>query len=314
MRRRLLLAGPLLAAGCSTPPQTALLRGAGGAHLPRRWELDAVPFFAQTRDHCGPAALATVLAHLGLPADPERLADAVFLPGRGGSLQLEMLSGARRAGAVATRVPGQMDALLRELVDGNPVLLLQNRGLAWMPVWHYAVLVGYDLDAEELLLRSGELRRERISLRTFERTWARAGHWAVVLLPPERLSATAGEAESLQAAIGFERVAPPARAAQAYASLLARWPGNLPAAIGLGNTLRAAGDLAGAADALRAAAARHDSAMAWINLAELERSRGKVAAARQAAQQALRRARSAEPRWLALAEQQLKDLTPEESP
>ena len=91
--------------------------------------------------------------------------------------------------------------------------------------------------------------------------------------------------------------APPARAALAYRTLLARWPGNLLAGIGLGNTLNAAGDAAGARAAFEAVAGRHDSAVAWINLARLRLDAGDRAGARAAAERAVRRAETAEPAW-----------------
>lgn len=290
----------LLLSGCAaffTPPQTAALLASPPQDLPRRVERPQVPFFPQTRDHCGPAALATVLADVGLPADPDRLADAVFLPSRGGSLQLEMLGGARRQGAVATRLPRELEALLREVAADHAVVVLQNLGLDWLPRWHYAVVVGYDLDERELVLRSGTTQRERLPLRTFDYTWSRAGRWAIAVLPPEHLPATASEADAQEAALGFERAAPPARAAVAWRTLLARWPDNLLAGIGLGNTLNAAGDAAGSRAAFEAVAQRHDSAVAWINLARLRLEAGDRAGARTAAEQAVRRAEAAEPAW-----------------
>lgn len=286
--------------GCAavfTPPQTAALQATPPADLPARAERVETPFFPQTRDHCGPAALATALADIGLPADPDKLADAVFLPSRGGSLQLEMVGGARRQGAVATRLPRELEALLREVAAGHPVVVLQNLGLDWLPRWHYAVVVGYDLAARELVLRSGTTQRETLALRTFEYTWARGGRWAITVLPPDRLAATATEADALEAAVGFERAAPPARAALAYRTLLARWPANLLAGIGLGNTLHAAGDTAGAQAAFEAVALRHDSAVAWNNLARLRLDAGDRAGARAAADRAVQRADAAEPAW-----------------
>jgi hypothetical protein len=294
-------AAALLLGGCAawfTPPQTAALLAQPPQDLPPRVERREVPFFAQTRDHCGPAALATALADIGLPADPERLADAVFLPSRGGSLQLEMLGGARRQGAVATRLPRELGALLREVAAGHAVVVLQNLGLDWLPRWHYAVVVGYDLATRELVLRSGMTAREVLPLRTFEYTWARAGRWAIAVLPPDRLPVSAAEADAQEAALGFERAAPPARAALAWRTLLARWPGNLLAGIGLGNTLNAAGDAAGARAAFEATARRYDSAVAWINLARLRLDAGDRAGARAAAELAVRRAEAAEPAWL----------------
>lgn len=294
--------------GCavfSLPPQTAALQQRAPPDLPRRAERTEVPFFPQTPYHCGPAALATALAHAGLPADPQALGEAVFLPAREGSLQLEMIAGARRQGAVATRLPGELSALLREVAAGQPVIVLQNLGLAIAPRWHYAVLVGYDLDAGELVLRSGTTERERLPLRTFEHTWARGGHWAMVALPPGRWPVSATEAQALEAAIGFERAAPPTQAVPVYRSLLQRWPANLVAGVGLGNALQAAGDLPAAALAFTAMAERHDSAVAWNNLARLHLARGEASLARAAAERAVARAARAEPAWLAATRETL---------
>lgn len=309
------LAAAFLVSGCAlltTPPQTAALLKGAPAGLPLQAERREVPFFPQTRYHCGPAALATALADVGIRTDPEQLADAVFLPAREGSLQIEMLGATRRQGAVATKLPGELPALLQEVAAGHAVVVLQNLGLDFAPRWHYAVLVGYDLGAREVILRSGVTERERMSLRTFEHTWARGGHWAFAALPPGRLPATAREADAVEAAIGFERSAPPARAAEAYRALLQRWPGNLLAGIGLGNTRVAAGDLPAAAAAFEAVAQRHDSAVAWNNLARIRLSLGDAAGARAAAQRAVQRAEAAEPAFLTAARATLAAATPAE--
>ena len=289
--------------GCASwvATQANVLRRAPPAGLPPQAELTAVPFFAQTRWHCGPAALAMVLGHAGLPQSPDALARDVFLPARGGTLQIEMLSGARRHDAFAVALSGRLEDLLQELAAGHPVVVLQNLGLSIAPLWHYAVLVGYDLARSEVILRSGEVEREVLGLSTFELTWARSGYWAFVALPPGRLPVTADEVAVMSAAIAFERAAPPASAARVYASVLQRWPDNLNAAIGLGNSRHAAGDLRGAAQAFEAAALRHDSAAAWNNLAQTRLALGDRAAARQAARRAVERAEVAEPQWLAAA-------------
>ncbi|WP_372525107.1 PA2778 family cysteine peptidase [Piscinibacter sp.] len=279
-----LLLAAILLGGCAV--QTGALREHPPADLQRTVELESTPFFPQTEYQCGPAALATVLAAAGLPADPAELAQQVFLPARTGTLQIEMMAGARRQGAVATRVPATLEALLREVQQGHPVVVLQNLGLSWYRVWHYAVLVGYDIDAGDVLLRSGSTRREVMPMRTFEHTWTRSGAWAFVALAPGQWPAGAEENAVVDASVGFERVAPPAQAVAVYRSALDRWSGNLSLAMGLGNSLYAAGDMHAAADAFKAAALRHHSAPAWINLAstllELGDTGGAVAAAREA--------------------------------
>lgn len=295
-------AAACLASGCAVfaePPQGAALTAQAPPGLPLRAELRAVPFFPQTPYHCGPAALATVLVDAKLAATPELLADAVFLPAREGSLQTEMLAAARRFGAVAVPLPPQLVALLSEVAAGHPVVVLQNLGLSWAPRWHYAVLVGYDLPARELVFRSGTTERDVMDFALFERTWARGGYWAFAALPPGQLPVTAGEVDAVDAAIGFERAAPAAQALRVYDSILARWPDNLLAGLGQGNTRFAAHDVAGAAQAFERVARRHDSAAAWHNLAITRLQLGDRAAAQAAAEQALVRARATEPQLLA---------------
>jgi tetratricopeptide (TPR) repeat protein len=294
-----LAAAALASCAAWTPPQSAALRAAPPADLRPRVELSAVPFIAQTPLHCGPASLAMVLRYLGRDVNVDQLADEVFLPARGGTLQAEMLSGARRHDALAQRLPPQLEALLRELRAGHPVVVLQNLGLSFAPAWHYAVLVGYDLTRDELVLRSGVTERETLSLRTFEHTWARAGHWAMVALPPGELGAADDAAAAVDAAVAFERVAAPASAARVYGALLQRWPSSLAAAIGLGHARLALGDLSGAEAAWARAAQQHDSAAAWNNLALLRWQRGDRDGARAALTRALQRTASAEPAFAA---------------
>lgn len=307
MRRRALLAGAaaLPLAGCAAL-QTDALQRSPPAGLARRVELTATPFFPQTEYHCGPAALATVLAPLGLPADPVALAAQVFLPARGGTLQIELVGGARRAGAVATRLPATLEALLRELQAGHAPVVLLNLGLSWYPVWHYAVPVGYDLDAGDVWLRSGTTERAVFSLSAFERTWVRAGAWAIAATHPGEWPATAAEDAVVEAAVGAERSLAPAQAVLVYRSALQRHPGRYSLQIGLGNTLHASGDRTGAAQAFEAAAQAHpQEAPAWLNLASTRAELGQRSQAREAAQRALAVGGEA---WRAQAEALLREL------
>ena len=219
-----------------------------------------------------------------------------------------MLGGARRHGVLPVLLPEQLEALLREVAAGRPAVVLLNLGLSFAPAWHYAVVIGHDLERREIILRSGATRREAMLLRTFEHTWARSSRWAFVVVPPGELPLTAGEAALTQACIGFERVAPAPLAARAYEAAARRWPASLVLVLGVGNTRYAAGDIAGAALAFRQAAERHDSAAAWNNLAQAEARLGHVDAARSAARRALARAEAAEPQWLEAARATLAQL------
>ncbi|HWP17876.1 MAG TPA: PA2778 family cysteine peptidase [Burkholderiaceae bacterium] len=280
------LAGALALAGCAT--QTHRLLSGGAPGLPRRVELVDVPFFPQGERYlCGPETLAAVLHAAGLPATPAQLVPQVYLPGRLGSLQAEMLAATRRQGAVPYVLPQRVEAVLREVAGGTPVLILQNLGLQWAPTWHYAVLVGYDLDQAHVVLRSGPQRRQLMSLRTFEHTWGRSDHWAFVALAPGRLPLTVVETEAVRALVAFERVAPPAVAVRAYEAGLQRWPASLLLQMGLGNALYAAGRKAEAADRFEGTARQHRHAAAWINLGSVALELGQRERAELAAREAV---------------------------
>lgn len=289
-RRRFICGGASLGllglAGCAS--QTRALLASVPEGLPRRAELAETPFFPQDRRFlCGPEALAAVLRAAGLYTTPAGLEPQVYLPGRQGSLQIEMLAAARRAGAVAVVLPPELMALCREIAAGTPVVILQNLGLAAAPTWHYAVVVGYDLDESQLILRSGPERRQLMPISTFEHTWARSERWAFVAMPAGRWPVTGTESEVIRAAVAFERVAPPAQAAKAYEAALARWDGNLTLAMGLGNSRYASGRKKEAAEVFRAAAQKHRHAAAWINLGAVELELGRLSDARAAAREAL---------------------------
>lgn len=250
-------------------------------------EAKNVPFFPQEENYCGPAALATVLTWTGITVDPVQIAERVYTPDREGTLQSDILAAARREGRLAVPV-GSLRDVMTEIAAGHPVLVLQNLGLDWYPQWHYAVVVGYDLEAGQLTLRSGEERTRLVALDTFARTWARADEWAIVVLPPATLSASAGEASMVLAAAGLERASRATDAALAYDTILDRWPDSGAALIGRGNARYAAGDLKGAAVAYRAALVRHPtSAAAWNNLADVLAKQGERAEAVIAARRAV---------------------------
>ena len=272
--------------GCATPQVAALLANPPPA-LVERFELTEVPFFPQEEYQCGPAALATALVHSGIAVTPEALVGQVYLPDRKGSLQAEMLASARRHGRVAYPLAPRLESLLQEAAAGTPVIVLQNLAFAFAPLWHYAVVIGYDRAREEIVLRSGETQRLVMTLSNFERTWARGDYWAMVALPPERLPATAREDSYVAAAVALERVSGEA-ARRAYVTALSRWPRNFIARMGLGNAAYGAKDFAAAEAAYRRATLDHPAAPdAWNNLAQALLQLGRKDEALAAAQRAI---------------------------
>ncbi|MEE9609774.1 MAG: PA2778 family cysteine peptidase [Desulfatiglandales bacterium] len=263
-----------LAVGCVhlSSPDLSSLPEPG---LPKRVMIPSVPFYPQETYQCGPAALAMVLNWTDANVSPQELLPQVYTPVRRGSLQPALVSAARRRSRLAYPIRG-VDSLLQELAAGHPVIVLQNVALSWFPRWHYAVVIGYDLSEGLVTLHSGKYAKRKINWSLFMRTWKRADHWGLVVLPTTQLPASADEKSYLNAVLGLEQAGQWKGAARAYAAALKRWPHSLGALMGLGNSRYALGDLIGAERVFhRATELYPQSGPAFNNLAHVLAEQGR---------------------------------------
>jgi tetratricopeptide (TPR) repeat protein len=272
--------------GCATVSTNNWHPEAGG--IPPKHELNAVPFYPQKEYQCGPASLAMALAWSGLQIDLDGLTSQVYTPSLQGSLTPAMVAATRRHGRVAYPVRGA-NALLKEIAAGHPVIVLQNLGFSWIPLWHYAVVIGYDLNAGVIILHSGVTNRKKTSLRAFENTWARSDYWGLAILPPYRLPASADETVYVLAIVGLEKARQWDAAAIGYQTALNHWPKNLSAHIGLSNSLYAQGELKSAEKVLRKTTDLFpNEGVAFNNLAQVLWEQGKKQEAIKTARQAVK--------------------------
>ena len=278
----------LLLAGCAQlVPQTMTLRSDWPQGVPRKVDIASVPFFPQLENQCGPAAMATVLSHTGVAVTPEPLEKQIYLPARQGSLQVEMLAAPRRWGRVGYLLAPTYADVLREVAAGNPVVVLQDVG-EFFTQWHYAVLTGFDYARGDLYLRSGTDERLVMPFTAFERSWIKSGYWAMVVTAPDRIPATATEPGWINAMVGLERTGNRDATIAGYRAALERWPGNLPAAIGLANQHHERGAMPEAALVLRQALKLHpQSTVAMNNLAQTLSDEGRNGEALVQIEQAL---------------------------
>ena len=264
-KSRLLPALFLLLTGCASIPD-AVRSLPGDASI----ELDGTPFYPQERYECGPAALTTTLVSSGADASLDEIVDAVFLPGREGSLQIELVAAARQYDRLPYVIDGTLAAIHGELEAGRAVLVLQNLGVAAIPRWHYAVVIGIDVEAGYVVLRSGTERRRTTPIMTFLRTWRRGDYWGIVLLRPNELPANVDRRRYLSTITSLEETGRYEAAAEAWRTAVMRWPTSGVVLFGLANAEYGRGSLGAAATAYRAlldidaghAAARNN--LAWV--------------------------------------------------
>lgn len=219
----------LLLSGCLSQPPLTTVTG-------QKIELTDTPFHDQTGYYCGPNALATALHRTGLTVEPAALVESIYLPARKGSLQIEMIATVRKMQRVAVTVEPSLTGIVQELERGYPVLILQNLGVSWLPVWHYAVVIGFDPTSTQFVLRSGNSARQTVSARKLLTTWRRAEHWGIVILNPGELPANTNIDAYTQAIAALEQVGEIDAALQGYQTGLLRWPQNKVLLLGTGNT------------------------------------------------------------------------------
>jgi tetratricopeptide (TPR) repeat protein len=227
---RHLMIATLLIAGCAAGPELQELRKQNSIT-----ELADTPFFPQDEYQCGPAALATVLVSAGVNVTPLDLVSQIYIPDRRGSLQAELLSATRRNNRVPYVMQNAVAPILDMLSDGHPVLVLQNLGWERWPIWHYAVLIGFDAEKEVFLLRSGTTQRLRSSARSFLASWDRGGRWAMAVFSVTAPPAGADSLTWLQAVAPFESTGKLDIAVAGYEAAVARWPDSALAWTALGN-------------------------------------------------------------------------------
>ncbi|NNK93826.1 MAG: PA2778 family cysteine peptidase [Desulfobacterales bacterium] len=196
--------------------------------------LDDTPFFPQEKYQCGPASLAMLLGASGVAVHPDALVPQTYLPGRRGSLQLELIAASRLHGRIPYVINPHIKALIAELKAGRPVLVLQNLGLNILPAYHYAVVIGM-LPAGKVVLRSGREKNLEMDVERFLATWRRTDSWGMIALKPGVLPVDPDPNRYLSAVSAFESQGNILPAEHSYQAAVEAWPKNQSALFALAN-------------------------------------------------------------------------------
>jgi tetratricopeptide (TPR) repeat protein len=110
-----------------------------------------------------------------------------------------------------------------------------------------------------------------------------------LVLPPNRLPATAEEPSYVRAVVGLEKARKWAAAVEGYQTAISRWPQGLSAYIGLSNSYYAQGDLQSARGVLQKTTKLFpEEGVAFNNLAQVLWEQGDKQEALRAARQAVK--------------------------
>jgi hypothetical protein len=188
----------LLSSACSS--NAPMLPNHSG--LPERVELADVPFFRLSDEAGGASALAALLNHYEVIVSPGLVSTRIGqLPkAADGEHSPKSLSAAARSyDMLVYPLPANIEALLTQVAAGQPVLVKLDDGFAGGDT-EYANVVGFDQRQQIMVLRAGNNRRMHLPFKDFDKAWAEAGRWAVMVLPASTLPAQPDQALWLQGA------------------------------------------------------------------------------------------------------------------
>lgn len=142
-----------------------------------------VPFVAQQKDTCAAASLAMVLRYWDRPVSHDEIVATLLTPELHGILGSRLAAFARERGLTAIAYEGDAARLREFVAKGRPLIVAWKMG---RDRYHNVVVVGFDDGRDAVLVNDpAEGPARRVPVRTFEKRWAGAGHWTLLVLPRE---------------------------------------------------------------------------------------------------------------------------------
>jgi ABC-type bacteriocin/lantibiotic exporter with double-glycine peptidase domain len=138
-----------------------------------------VPFVPQQKDTCAAASLAMVMTYWQAPASHDEIAAALVSPELHGIAGSRLRDFARERGFQAIAYEGDLQNLRDYVEKGRPLIVAWKTG---RDRYHDVVVVGFDGAA--VVVNDPDAGPGRAVPRdTFEKRWAGAGHWTLLVLP-----------------------------------------------------------------------------------------------------------------------------------
>lgn len=143
----------------------------------------SVPFVAQEKDTCGAASLAMVLRYWDAAVSHDEIAEALLQPELHGILGSRLEAFAKERGFTAIAYEGDAAQLRDFVAKGRPLIVAWKMGRSR---FHNVVVVGFD-GAGDVVVNDPALgSARRVPAGVFEKRWAGAGRWTLLVLPADR--------------------------------------------------------------------------------------------------------------------------------
>lgn len=138
---------------------------------------------------CGAVAIATVLKWHGQPAPLGLIQHHIALPALKASFKTEIRIASQNFGLISHEESGperRPEDLFPFLASGYPVIVLENLGLTWMPIWHYSTVIAIDTERGHILLHGSRYGWRKVALENFQKTWSRSLNWSLLPWPTSK--------------------------------------------------------------------------------------------------------------------------------
>ena len=139
-----------------------------------------VPFVEQDKDTCAAAALSMVMSYWQQPVPQEEVARALLEKDLHGILGSRLAQFAKDRGFQAIAFAGDLGLLRDYLAKGRPLIVTWKVG---RKRYHDVVVVGIGATGGILVNDPAVGKAREVSERDFEKRWAGADHWTLLVLP-----------------------------------------------------------------------------------------------------------------------------------
>lgn len=234
---------------------------------------EAVPV-EQRAYQCGPAALESVLRYWGVEADASTLAGSLSSGRARGVLNIALAQQMKERGFWTQMESSDLRGLEGWIRKGIPPIVALHVGPFGMPLYHFAVVTGFDNRQGLLYLNAGRSTTEVMTAAQFDARWGRAGRWALIVCPPERVAWPLNGRQAAEMGLLFERRSDWESARRWYRTAAEQEPDNPAVRFNLANVHLKRGELQEARALYEELAPRHPSwgalqnNLAWTRLSQ----------------------------------------------